>query len=168
MDQKRNEIYLITGTNLGNRMANLQHAAAEIEQNIGQILTRSSVYETEPWGITDQPSFYNQVLKVATTLAPLPLLTATLAIEKEMGRIRAERYGARIIDIDLLFFDNLVIETQQLTIPHPRITERNFVLAPLAEIAPNMVHPVLQQTISEIWKAGKDTLGVKKVTSNGS
>lgn len=149
-------------------MANLQHAAAEIEQNIGKILTRSSVYETEPWGVTDQPSFYNQVLKVATTLAPLPLLTATLAIEKEMGRIRAERYGARIIDIDLLFFDNLVIETQQLTIPHPRIKERNFVLAPLAEIAPNMVHPVLQQTISEIWKAGKDTLGVKKVTSNGS
>lgn len=154
------------GTNLGDRPAHLQQAIVEIERNIGSILNCSSVYETEPWGVTDQPSFYNQVLKVATTLDPLQLLTATLAIEKEMGRVRAERYGARIIDIDILFFDDLVINTDQLTIPHPRITERNFVLAPLAEIAPDLVHPVLHQTISEIWTAGNDQLGVKKIASN--
>ncbi len=165
-DQKITETYLIMGTNLGDRPAHLQQAIVEIERNIGSILNCSSVYETEPWGVTDQPSFYNQVLKVATTLDPLQLLTATLAIEKEMGRVRAERYGARIIDIDILFFDDLVINTDQLTIPHPRITERNFVLAPLAEIAPDLVHPVLHQTISEIWTAGNDQLGVKKIASN--
>lgn len=153
------------GTNLGDRPAHLQQAIVEIERNIGSIVNCSSVYETEPWGVTDQPSFYNQVLKVATTLDPLQLLTATLAIEKEMGRVRAERYGARIIDIDILFFDDLVINTDQLTIPHPRITERNFVLAPLAEIAPDLVHPVVHQTISEIWTASNDRLGVKKVYS---
>lgn len=153
------------GTNLGDRQANLQRAIVEIEQNIGSILDCSSVYETEPWGVTDQPSFYNQVLKVATSLDPLQLLTATLAIEKEMGRVRTGRYGARIIDIDILFFEDLVIETAQLTIPHPRITERNFVLAPLAEIAPDLVHPMSHQTISAIWDAGNDQLGVKKIHS---
>ncbi|WP_245957856.1 2-amino-4-hydroxy-6-hydroxymethyldihydropteridine diphosphokinase [Niabella yanshanensis] len=166
INQKIKETFLIIGTNLGDRPAHLQQAIAQIEENVGKILHRSSVYETEPWGITDQPSFYNQVLKVATTLNPLQLLTATLAIEKEMGRVRAERYGARIIDIDILFFDDLVINTGELTIPHPRITERNFVLAPLAEIAPHLVHPVLHQTISEIWSAGNDQLGVKKIASN--
>ncbi|MGN7786761.1 2-amino-4-hydroxy-6-hydroxymethyldihydropteridine diphosphokinase [Niabella sp. 22666] len=164
-DQKIKETYLIMGTNLGNRKANLQRAIVEIEQHIGPILNASSVYETEPWGVTDQPGFYNQVLKVATSLNPQQLLTATLAIENEMGRIRAERYGARIIDIDILFFDDLVIDTDQLTIPHPRIIERNFVLAPLAEIAHDLVHPLLHQTISEIWKASKDQLGVKKIYS---
>ena len=154
------------GTNLGDRQANLQRAIVEIEQNIGSILDCSSVYETEPWGVTDQPSFYNQVLKVATSLDPLQLLTATLAIEKEMGRVRTGRYGARIIDIDILFFEDLVIETAQLTIPHPRITERNFVLAPLAEIAPDLVHPMSHQTISAIWGAGNDQLGVKKIAAN--
>jgi len=165
MDQRIKETYLITGTNLGDRQANLQQARVEIEQNIGSILNCSSVYETEPWGVTDQPGFYNQVLKVATSLDPLQLLTATLAIEKAMGRVRAERYGARIIDIDILFFDDLVIDTDQLTIPHPRIIERNFVLAPLTEIAHDLVHPLLHQTISEIWKASKDQLGVKKIYS---
>jgi 2-amino-4-hydroxy-6-hydroxymethyldihydropteridine diphosphokinase len=165
-DQKIKETYLIMGTNLGDRPANLQQAIVEIEQNIGKILDCSSVYETEPWGVSDQPSFYNQVLKVATSLDPLQLLTATLAIENEMGRVRTERYGARIIDIDILFFDDLVINTDQLTIPHPRITERNFVLAPLAEIAPDLVHPVSHQTISAIWGASEDQLGVKKIVAN--
>ncbi len=165
MDQPLKETYLITGTNLGDRQANLKRAGIEIERLIGRITDCSSIYETEPWGVTDQPNFYNQVLKVSTVLDPLELLEATLAIEKDMGRVRAERYGARVIDIDILFFEAIVINTDRLVIPHPRIVERNFVLAPLAEIAPHLVHPLLHQTISEIWKTSKDQLGVKKTIS---
>lgn len=166
MDHQLNEIYLITGTNLGDRQANLERAITEIEKHIGSIVARSGIYETEPWGITNQPSFYNQALKVNTAFDALSLLTATLAIEKEMGRIRAERYGTRIIDIDILFFENLIIRTDRLILPHPRIAERNFVLAPLAEIAPDLVHPVLNQTILELWTASSDQLEVKKTSSN--
>ncbi|WP_262920221.1 2-amino-4-hydroxy-6-hydroxymethyldihydropteridine diphosphokinase [Niabella hibiscisoli] len=103
MDQPLKETYLITGTNLGDRQANLIRAITEIGHRIGSITDCSSIYETEPWGLTDQPNFYNQVLKVSTVLDPLALLEATLAIEKDMGRVRAERYGARVIDIDILF-----------------------------------------------------------------
>lgn len=166
MDQKFHEAYLITGTNLGNRWANIERAASEIEQHTGTILRRSSIFETEPWGITDQPGFYNQVLQIATLLQPEELLAKTLLIEEKMGRIRAERYGARIIDIDILFFDDLIMNTAQLTIPHPRIAERNFVLAPLAETAPHLVHPQLHQTITALWKASVDQLGVKKIARN--
>lgn len=167
MDNKPHEVFLITGTNLGDREANLQQAITEIEKKIGRMILFSSVYETEPWGITDQPSFYNQVLKINTTLNPLQLLTATLAIEKEMGRIRKERYGARLIDIDILFFDQVVMDTGTLTLPHPRIAERNFVLAPLAEIAPQLIHPLLHQTILQIWETCGDRLSVKKIASKG-
>lgn len=164
MDQKLNSTYLITGTNLGDRPANLRRAIVEIEKNIGSVSRCSSVYETEPWGLSNQPSFYNQVLKVNTTLDVWSLLATTLHIEEKMGRVRTERYGARVIDIDILFFENLVINSEKLTIPHPRIRERNFVLAPLAEIAPELVHPVLNQTMQELWTTSDDQLGVKKIS----
>lgn len=168
MDQKLNRAYLITGTNLGNRQDNLKRAIAEIEKKIGSVASCSSVYETEPWGLSNQPSFYNQALSIDTALDVWSLLASTLAIEASMGRVRAERYGTRIIDIDILFFENMVIHSEKLTIPHPRIRERNFVLAPLAEIAPALVHPVLHQTIQELWEASDDRLGVKKIYPTGS
>lgn len=168
MDEKLNRAYLITGTNLGNRQDNLKRAIVEIEKKIGSVASCSSVYETEPWGLNNQPSFYNQALSIDTALDVWSLLASTLAIEESMGRVRAERYGTRIIDIDILFFENMVINSEKLTIPHPRIRERNFVLAPLAEIAPNLVHPVLHQTIQELWKASDDRLGVKKIYTTGS
>ncbi|GAB3423679.1 2-amino-4-hydroxy-6-hydroxymethyldihydropteridine diphosphokinase [Niabella aquatica] len=163
MKNKVNEIYLITGTNLGNRLKNLNTATGFIEKDIGLVVKRSSVYETEPWGLAGQPAFYNQVLLVHTRLTADEVLAAIHRTEKAMGRIRLEKYGTRIIDIDILFFNHEIYDTETLIIPHPRITERNFVLMPLAEIAGHFIHPVLQQPVSALLPQSKDPLYVKKV-----
>jgi len=163
MENKVNETYLITGTNLGNRMEHLKTAIAFIEKDIGMLIKSSSVYETEPWGLSDQPAFYNQVLLVHTPLSAGEVLVAINKIEKAMGRIRGEKYGARTIDIDILFFNHERHNTETLTIPHPRITERNFVLMPLAEIAGTFIHPVLHQPINDLLLQSKDPLYVKRV-----
>ena len=163
MENRINETYLIIGTNLGDKRINLKEAGKMIEQRIGSIIQQSSVYETEPWGIEDQPTFYNQVLLVQTKLDATSVLGAISKIETDMGRIRKEKYGSRVIDIDILFFNNDIYDSAALIVPHPRITERNFVLAPLAEIAGNVVHPILQKSISELWNACNDRLSVKKI-----
>lgn len=135
---------------MGNRAEFLARAVEEITQFIGQIEAFSSIIETAPWGKTDQPAFLNQVLKIKTRFPPFFLMESLLDIEKAMGRNRTEKWGPRIIDIDILFFNNRIINEEGLCIPHPHLHEREFVLKPMVEIAPDFVHPVLQKTMSEL------------------
>lgn len=160
-----NRVYLLTGGNMGNRAANLQTACQLIQAQVGVVFQQSSVYETEAWGYTQQASFYNQVLAVHTPLPPTNLLQQLMAIEKEMGRFREQPNGPRIIDIDILFFNEDIIETQMLQIPHPRLHLRKFTLVPLAEIAPHLAHPLLKKDISTLLTQCEDPLNVKKILS---
>lgn len=157
---KQHKTHLLIGGNLGDRFANLAAARKLIGEKIGTVVKTSSLYETEPWGKPDQPDFLNQALEVATDLKPMEVLEAIFSIEKELGRQRDDKWGARTIDIDILFFDAKVLETKELTLPHPQLHERNFVLVPMLEIAPNKLHPVLKKTIEELYEASKDDLDV--------
>lgn len=143
-------IFLLLGSNLGERLAILESARQHIAGRVGTISAQSSIYETAPWGVLDQPAFLNQVLRVETEFAPEEVLRIILDIEHELGRIRYERWGARVIDIDLLYYSDLVLDTARLTLPHPRLQDRRFTLIPLAEIAPDYVHPLLRKTSQEL------------------
>jgi 2-amino-4-hydroxy-6-hydroxymethyldihydropteridine diphosphokinase len=142
-------IYLALGTNLGDREANLRQAISLLAPEV-TVVRESSVYATPPWGYTDQPEFLNQVIEVDSLLHPLPLLHKLKSIEAQMGREKTFRNGPRLIDLDILFYGQKVVEGELLQVPHPRLHERAFVLAPLAEIAPGFVHPVLNETIEEL------------------
>jgi 2-amino-4-hydroxy-6-hydroxymethyldihydropteridine diphosphokinase len=142
-------IYLGLGTNLGDRAANLQAAVAGLAKKLN-VTAVSPIYETPPWGITDQPDFLNMCLAAETDLPPNELLALLKTLEKEIGRAPGERWGPRLIDIDLLFYANQIIETEKLTIPHPELPERAFVLRPLVDVAPNFVHPVLGETMAAL------------------
>jgi 2-amino-4-hydroxy-6-hydroxymethyldihydropteridine diphosphokinase len=152
-------IYLSTGSNLGDRSLNLRNAIAHLTPSV-QPLIQSAVYETEPWGYIDQPAFLNQVIKASTTLEPFDLLAFFKKIEVSLGRQETFRFGPRLIDLDILFYDDLILDTPQLTIPHPRITERAFILVPLAEIAPDLCHPRNNKTILEL-KAALDVSSIE-------
>jgi 2-amino-4-hydroxy-6-hydroxymethyldihydropteridine diphosphokinase len=141
--------YLSIGSNLGDRAKNLGTAIAFLAPQV-QILMQSSIYQTEPWGYFDQPSFLNQVIKTETALEPFDFFNYLQGIESQMGRQETFRFGPRLIDLDILFYDDLILDSPNLTIPHPRIQERAFVLIPLAEIAPGLNHPVLGKTIQQI------------------
>ncbi|MBC7408421.1 MAG: 2-amino-4-hydroxy-6-hydroxymethyldihydropteridine diphosphokinase [Arcicella sp.] len=143
-------VYLLLGSNLGNRKEILDKAINLLSQKVGVIILRSKDYETAPWGVTNQPDFLNLVVSIQTRLKPLQILEITQSIENQLGRIRKEKWGARLIDIDILFYGNEIIDEPNLKIPHPLLQERDFALSPLAEIAPDFVHPVLGETISEL------------------
>lgn len=142
--------FLLLGANLGDREMTLRRAADLIMERIGPVVQRSDLYETAPWGITDQPSFLNQVVVLETQLEPEVVLQQTQAIEQELGRVRLEKWGARTIDIDILYYDQLIQLTDQLTIPHPYLHQRRFTLVPLAQVAPDYVHPILKKTSVEL------------------
>lgn len=154
--------YLLIGGNLGDRKNNLQKAIALINEQCGSITKSSSLYETAAWGLTDQPSFLNQALEISTSLNARQLMRKILNIEKEMGRVRQEKLGPRLIDIDILFFNNEIHNLHFLKIPHPEIQNRRFVLAPLAEIDPQLEHPVLKKTVAQLLEECPDNLEVTK------
>jgi 2-amino-4-hydroxy-6-hydroxymethyldihydropteridine diphosphokinase len=156
--------YLLIGGNLGDRSNNLQHAIEQIEQNCGDIISISSIYETAAWGVTDQPAFLNQVIVLDTELSPGELMKSLLKIENEMGRIRIEKMGPRTIDIDILLIDDLQMQTDDLVIPHPSLHLRKFALIPLAEVAAAKVHPSKNKTIAELLTDCPDSLAVKKIS----
>lgn len=147
------DIYLALGSNLGDKKKNIDLAIAQIELHIGRVTALSSLYETLPVGFDSENSFLNAACRVSTRLQPLEVLESTQLIEKELGRKSKsvnETYSDRIIDIDLLLFDNEIIEYPHLVIPHPHLHERDFVLTPLEEIAPDVYHPIFKVTISEL------------------
>ena len=158
-----NLAYLLIGGNLGNRSANLQNALHQIEKNCGKILDLSAIYETAAWGLSNQPSFYNQAVSIQTNLEPKALMEQLLAIETNMGRIRSIKLGPRLIDLDILLIDQLILNTETLILPHPLMEQRRFALLPLAEIAPNLMHPILQKTIQELLMHCSDQLDVQKL-----
>ena len=158
-----NKAYLLTGGNLGNRPENLAMAGKLIEQCCGNLVKKSSIYESAAWGFTDQPAFYNQSLLLVTTLSPANLIEQILSIETQMGRKRTIHMGPRIIDIDILFYNDEIINIPDLIIPHPRMQDRKFVLMPLNEIAANHMHPVLHKTINRLLKECPDQLDVHKI-----
>lgn len=127
-----------------------------ITREIGEIINASHIYETEAWGVRDQQPFLNQAVKVATTLSPEDVLRAAQKIEDQNGRTRGMRWGARTLDIDIAFYDDMIIRSRQLTVPHPRIPQRNFALIPLIEIAGHMLHPELQLTLRELFARSTD------------
>ena len=159
-----NTAYLLLGSNQGNREQHMLNAKAQLEKNGCFMTTISSLYETAAWGIETQPDFLNQVIAIKTRLEPEELLQLILHIEKLYGRERTVKWGPRTLDIDILFYNSTVMQTPQLTIPHPGIATRRFTLLPLCEIAPNMVHPVLHKTIQQLLDECPDTLPVKKLT----
>ena len=157
---KQKKVHLLTGANLGDRFATLEKAALLLSQRVGEINKISSLYETAPWGNVDQPNYLNQALEIATVLSPLELLKATQEIENELGRTRQVKWESRLIDIDLLFYEHRVINTDQLIVPHPHMQRRNFVLVPMLEIAPMKRHPIFKKTIEELYLESEDELDV--------
>lgn len=156
-------VYLALGANLGDRMLNLAHALTLLPPAV-KLLRCSRVYETPPWGYLDQPNFLNMVSEGETTLEPLDLLERLKFLEEKIGRKKSVRYGPRLIDLDILFMDNLQLHSERLDIPHPRIPERAFVLTPLADLVPDLVHPVTRTTIRELLSR-VDSSGITPATT---
>jgi 2-amino-4-hydroxy-6-hydroxymethyldihydropteridine diphosphokinase len=152
-------VYLALGTNLGSREENLRIAVNGISPEVN-VIYRSPIYETPPWGYLEQPYFLNQVISGKTQLTPLALLRHVKELETKMGRSAGIRYGPRLIDIDILFYNDQILKTNGLEIPHPRLHDRAFVLVPLLDIAPDLLHPLLGKTISELIKQ-VDTSAIK-------
>jgi 2-amino-4-hydroxy-6-hydroxymethyldihydropteridine diphosphokinase len=156
------DVFLLLGSNLGDRHLYLRRATEQIENEIAPVLKSSSVYETQSWGKKEAPDYLNQVITIQTDISAHKLLQKLLNIETMLGRKRGEKWGPRTIDIDILFYGDAVINEPRLHVPHPELHKRRFTLEPLAEIAPAMVHPVLNKNILQIKSELKDNLIVKK------
>lgn len=154
--------YLALGSNLDNRLANLKNAVDNLTPQM-TVKKKSHVYETPPWGFTDQPAFLNQVVMVETYMEAVPLLKHLKRLEFALGRVPSFQNGPRLIDLDILFYDQLVLDTADVKIPHPRLHERAFVLVPLADVAHELIHPVLGKSVSELL-AVCDISGIDRFT----
>jgi len=157
-------VFISIGSNLGDRVENCLRAERLLaESGKAEIIRRSRLYETEPWGVKGQPPFINSVIEVETELAPGELLSLLKSIETEVGRTPSPRWGERVIDLDILFYGDEVVSEEGLTVPHPRLHERAFVLAPLAEIAPDFIHPVLKISVEQMLAGLKDAGWVRAI-----
>ena len=156
-------LFLATGSNQGNSFDILQECNRLIHANIGEIERESPMYITKAWGKTDQPDFLNQVLQITTLFTPLMVFRKLQQIEKQLGRLRYEKWGPRSIDIDILFYGDHIVDNTYLQIPHPELQNRNFVLKPLLDIAPKWIHPVLKKEIQTLWKERTDRLAVRQI-----
>jgi 2-amino-4-hydroxy-6-hydroxymethyldihydropteridine diphosphokinase len=157
------EAYLLLGSNLGDSRKYISDAIESISNQVGEIIGISSLYQTASWGNTDQPDFLNQVVKLKTKLLPQQLLKNILVIEENFGRERIEKWGSRTIDIDLLFYGNEIIRDENLVVPHPYLHLRRFTLMPLVELSPELYHPVLNQTVTQLFNQLDDQLSVVKL-----
>ena len=160
---KEHTVYLALGSNLGDRLANLKQAIDSLTPQM-EVRAKSSVYETPPWGYADQPKFLNQVVKAKTYLDPEPLLKHLKRLEVALGRQASFPNGPRLIDMDILFYNDLILNTSSLVIPHPRLHERGFVLLPLMELNPDLVHPLSKKSVREM-AAKCDVAGIEKFVS---
>lgn len=159
-----NKVYILLGSNLGDRTANLKTACDKISSTCGNIILRSSLYETSPWGMPEQATFLNGVLLLETILSPEKLLEQLLRIEQQMGRVRIQKWGERLIDLDILYFNDIVLTSENLTIPHPELQNRNFTLVPLCEIAPEYLHPKLHKNTRQLLDESPDNGAVTKLS----
>lgn len=144
------QVFLGIGSNLGDREASIAQAYEKLEELVGPIFIKSTIIETPAWAKEDSPSYLNAVIRIQTSLFPLELIKTVLGIEQELGRVRTEKWASRTIDVDILYFEDWLFSTPSLIIPHPYIQKRAFVLEPLAEIAPDFIHPVLKKTHREL------------------
>lgn len=163
--KRMKRVVILGGSNLGDREANLEKAEALIAQEVGEIFRKSSLYETEPWGMKDQPAFLNYVIIVQSELLPDVILQKLLSIEEQLGRKRTEKWAPRLIDLDILFYDDIIFQSDHLMIPHPFIQERRFTLLPLCELMPEFVHPQSGLTIGQLLDQCQDDSKVYLFTS---
>ena len=160
-----NQAFILLGTNLGDKIANLQQAILSISANLISIVSYSDIYETAAWGNTNQDNFFNQVIEVKTELSANDLLQTLLQIEIQMGRVRNQKWEARIIDLDILYFNHEIIDTENLKVPHPYLHVRRFTLAPLVQIAPQFLHPVFNKTNTALLENCSDNSEIKLVVT---
>ncbi len=156
-------VVLLLGTNIGDKMEHLERARLEVISEIGEIITESAIYQTEPWGNKEQDFFLNQVIIVETFLRPMRVIENIWAIEKRMGREKTDHWGPRIIDIDVLFYGEMVFESNELKIPHPMLQERRFTLIPLVEIMPKFIHPLLGKSMQRLLEDCKDISSINRI-----
>jgi 2-amino-4-hydroxy-6-hydroxymethyldihydropteridine diphosphokinase len=162
-----NKLYILLGGNLGDKRKVFSEARGRLLELLGETTAQSAIYETEPWGFESENMFWNQALEISTNLSPEEVLNKTQQIEFELGRTRnSNQYNSRIIDIDILFYDDQIISLENLIIPHPRLQERKFALVPLCEIAPKLIHPVYEKSIRQLMEECTDTLRVEEVPNS--
>ncbi|GAA4136129.1 2-amino-4-hydroxy-6-hydroxymethyldihydropteridine diphosphokinase [Sphingobacterium kyonggiense] len=160
-----NQVYVLLGANIGDPLNQLAQAREQISRKLGHIEQASSIYESEAWGEEDQPIFLNQVLLVESELSAEEFLQIALSIENDLGRIRFKKWGSRVIDIDMLYYNEEIIDSENLKIPHPFLHQRNFTLVPLVEISPQYIHPVLKKSNKDLLLGSKDQLLVNILKS---
>ncbi|HYV90205.1 MAG TPA: 2-amino-4-hydroxy-6-hydroxymethyldihydropteridine diphosphokinase [Chitinophagales bacterium] len=161
--EKRHAVYLLFGSNLGDRVLHVQSAMKSVHEQIGEAQKKSSIYETEPWGVSDQPNYLNAAMSILTNHSPQQLLTLLKQIEIDEGRTDQKKYASRTLDIDILFYEDLILQTDSLIIPHPKLKERRFALVPLLEIAHDFIHPVIKKSIAQLLEECNDHLSVTKL-----